>query len=97
MTGDFRVLKTYSELSGNDGGNKGGNNSTNWWLVGCTVLIAASTAYLAYNAGKNSIVPQLKAANDEKAELNSAMGNCPVYKNAVSKSGSKNSGAVKQA
>ncbi len=96
MADDFRILTTGSELAGNGGGSNGGNNSFNWWLVGCAVFIAVGSAILAYKLGENSVAPKLKAANDEKAELNSAMGNCPVYKKAISKSGSMNSEAIKE-
>jgi len=97
MANDFRILKTGGELSGNGGGSDGGNNNFNWLFIGCTLLVAAGSVALAYNYGKNSVAPKLKASNDEKTKLDNAMGNCPVYKKAISKSDSQTSEAPKEA
>ncbi len=96
MADDFKILKTGAELSGNRGESNEGNNGFNWWFAVCTVFIALGTAVWAYKLGENSVAPKLKAANDEKTELNNAMGNCPVYKKALSKSDSQTSEVAKE-
>ena len=70
MANDFDIIRTGSELAsrGPQTSNTSGNG-VNWWLVGGSLVVLVAVGVMAHQAGKNTVMPKLSAANEENEKL----------------------------
>lgn len=81
MANDFDIIRTGSELAsrGPQTSNTSGNG-VNWWLVGGSLVVLVAVGVMAHQAGKNTVMPKLSAANEENEKLKKNLSECPYQK-----------------